>query len=163
MFQKNIGLAGGMAPVRQYLPELLELVQRRDRPRPGLRPTLPLDEVAEGYRAMDERARHQGPPRAVSVRGSARLAVLGPLLRYVDATLRHGLGGDRATPAEVAVEAGDRHRPAPATFAVHGHHYALVEVTGLEPGTPTPYRVRRRRRAGLAAGRPRRSPSSRRR
>ena len=26
MFQKNVGLAGGMAPVRRYLPELLELV-----------------------------------------------------------------------------------------------------------------------------------------
>ena len=56
MFAKNVGLAGGMAPVRRYLPELLDLVaQRPDRPGPGLRPTLPLDEVAEGYRAMDER------------------------------------------------------------------------------------------------------------
>ena len=31
MFQKNIGLAGGMAPVRRYLPELLELRARRAR------------------------------------------------------------------------------------------------------------------------------------
>ena len=28
------------------------------------------------------------------------------------------------------------------TFAVHGHHYALVEVVGLEPGSVTPYDVR---------------------
>ncbi|TDE08645.1 alkaline phosphatase family protein [Jiangella asiatica] len=27
------------------------------------------------------------------------------------------------------------------TFTVHGHHYALVEVGGLEPGTSTPYTV----------------------
>ncbi len=56
MFGKNIGLAGGMAPVRQYLPELLKLVQEGTI-NPGLvfDLTLPLAEVAEGYRAMDER------------------------------------------------------------------------------------------------------------
>ena len=56
MFQKNIGLAGGMAPVRRYLPELLELVLD-GKINPGLvfDTTLPLDKVAEGYRAMDER------------------------------------------------------------------------------------------------------------
>jgi threonine dehydrogenase-like Zn-dependent dehydrogenase len=56
MFQKNIGLAGGMAPVRQYLPELLKLVLDGAID-PGLvfDTTLPLNQVAEGYRAMDER------------------------------------------------------------------------------------------------------------
>ena len=56
MFQKNVGLAGGMAPVRHYLPELLDLTLRGAID-PGLvfDLTLPLDEVAEGYRAMDER------------------------------------------------------------------------------------------------------------
>ena len=56
MFQKNIGLAGGMAPVRQYLPELLKLVQDGAID-PGLvfDRTLPLEQVAEGYRAMDQR------------------------------------------------------------------------------------------------------------
>jgi threonine dehydrogenase-like Zn-dependent dehydrogenase len=56
MFQKNIGLAGGMAPVRKYLPELLQLVLDGTID-PGLvfDRTLPLAEVAEGYRAMDER------------------------------------------------------------------------------------------------------------
>jgi threonine dehydrogenase-like Zn-dependent dehydrogenase len=56
MFQKNIGLAGGMAPVRKYLPELLELVQE-GAINPGLvfDRTLGLSQVAEGYRAMDER------------------------------------------------------------------------------------------------------------
>jgi threonine dehydrogenase-like Zn-dependent dehydrogenase len=56
MFQRNVGLAGGMAPVRAYLPELLDLVTS-GAINPGLvfDLTLPLDEVAEGYRAMDER------------------------------------------------------------------------------------------------------------
>jgi threonine dehydrogenase-like Zn-dependent dehydrogenase len=56
MFTQNIGLAGGMAPTRKYIPELLERVLAG-----GIDPgivfdlTVPLDEVAEGYRAMDER------------------------------------------------------------------------------------------------------------
>lgn len=56
MFQKNVGLAGGVAPVRRYLPELLDLVVSGTI-EPGLvfDLTLPLDQVAEGYRAMDER------------------------------------------------------------------------------------------------------------
>ncbi len=56
MFGKNIGLAGGMAPVRTYLPDLLERVLD-GRIDPGLvfDLTLPLDDVAEAYRAMDER------------------------------------------------------------------------------------------------------------
>ena len=56
MFQKNVGLLGGMAPVRRYLPELLELVTSgRIDPGRVFDATLPLDQVAEGYRAMDER------------------------------------------------------------------------------------------------------------
>ena len=56
MFRHNVGLVGGMAPVRTYLPDLLErtLTGAID---PGVvfDMTLPLDDVAEGYRAMDER------------------------------------------------------------------------------------------------------------
>jgi len=56
MFSKNIGLAGGMAPVRTYLPNLLDRVLRgRIDPGKVFDLTLPLEEVAEGYRAMDER------------------------------------------------------------------------------------------------------------
>jgi threonine dehydrogenase-like Zn-dependent dehydrogenase len=56
MFSQNVGLAGGMAPVRAYLPLLLDLVLDGTI-EPGLvfDATLPLDEVAEGYRMMDER------------------------------------------------------------------------------------------------------------
>ncbi len=56
MFTQNIGLHGGMAPTRKYLPELLQRVLAG-----GIDPgrvfdlTVPLDDVAEGYRAMDER------------------------------------------------------------------------------------------------------------
>lgn len=56
MFAKNVGLAGGVAPVRRYLPELLDLVTS-GAVNPGLvfDTVLPLAEVAEGYRAMDQR------------------------------------------------------------------------------------------------------------
>jgi threonine dehydrogenase-like Zn-dependent dehydrogenase len=56
MFEKNVGLAGGLAPVRRYLPELLALVlDGRIDPGRVFDRTLPLASVANGYRAMDER------------------------------------------------------------------------------------------------------------
>ncbi|MGB0101209.1 MAG: zinc-dependent alcohol dehydrogenase family protein [Nocardioides sp.] len=56
MFRKNVGLAGGMAPTRRYLPELLDLVLAGTiEPGAVFDLTLPLDRVAEGYTAMDER------------------------------------------------------------------------------------------------------------
>jgi threonine dehydrogenase-like Zn-dependent dehydrogenase len=56
MFAKNTGLAGGVAPVRRYLPELLGLVTS-GAVNPGLvfDAVLPLSEVAAGYKAMDAR------------------------------------------------------------------------------------------------------------
>ncbi|MFC5729951.1 MULTISPECIES: zinc-dependent alcohol dehydrogenase family protein [Nocardioides] len=56
LFEKNVGVRGGMAPVRRYLPELLELVVAgRIDPGRVFDLTLPLEEAPEGYRAMDER------------------------------------------------------------------------------------------------------------
>jgi threonine dehydrogenase-like Zn-dependent dehydrogenase len=56
MFWKNVGLRGGPAPVRAYLPDLLQRVwDRRIDPGKVFDLTLPLEEVAEGYAAMDER------------------------------------------------------------------------------------------------------------
>ena len=56
MFQKNVGLAGGMAPTRRYMPELLALVlDSTIEPGRVFDSTVGLDDVAEGYRAMDER------------------------------------------------------------------------------------------------------------
>jgi threonine dehydrogenase-like Zn-dependent dehydrogenase len=56
MFRKNVGLAGGMAPVRRYVDELLPLVlSGRIEPGRVFDRTLPLASVAQGYREMDER------------------------------------------------------------------------------------------------------------
>jgi threonine dehydrogenase-like Zn-dependent dehydrogenase len=56
LFEKNVGIRGGMAPVRRYLPELLDLVvEGRIDPGRVFDLTLPLEESPEGYRAMDER------------------------------------------------------------------------------------------------------------
>jgi threonine dehydrogenase-like Zn-dependent dehydrogenase len=56
MFGRNVGVAGGMAPVRKYLPELLDLTLAGELDAgPVFDLALPLAEVAEGYRAMDER------------------------------------------------------------------------------------------------------------
>src|SRR5207249_11854258 len=56
LFYAHVHLHGGPAPVRRYLPELIDLVrERRINPGKVFDLTLPLDQVAEGYRAMDER------------------------------------------------------------------------------------------------------------
>jgi hypothetical protein len=65
--------------------------------------------------------------------------VLGPLLRHVDDTTAT-VWVETSTATEVSVVAGER-RAVARTFGVHGHHYALVELTGLEPGSRTPYAV----------------------
>lgn len=56
MFSRNVGVAGGVAPVRQYLPALRDDVLAGTI-NPGLvfDLELPLAQVAEGYAAMDER------------------------------------------------------------------------------------------------------------
>lgn len=61
--------------------------------------------------------------------------LLGPLLRHVDSRSAT-VWVETDAPCTVAV-AGARTR----TFTAGGHHYALVVVTGLEPGTSTPYEV----------------------
>ncbi|GLW64874.1 metallophosphatase [Actinomadura rubrobrunea] len=67
--------------------------------------------------------------------------VLGPLLRHVEErTATVWVETDR--PCEVRVVAGGHGVDASAqTFTVHGHHYALVDVDGLEPGSEVPYEV----------------------
>ena len=66
--------------------------------------------------------------------------LIGPLLRRV--------AGDRATiwvettePAFVRVEADGGGSGSAPTFTAYGHHYALVVVEGLTPGSSSPYRV----------------------
>ena len=56
LFFAHVHLHGGPAPVRRYLPRLIELVlDKKIDPGKVFDLTLPLDRVAEGYRAMDER------------------------------------------------------------------------------------------------------------
>jgi threonine dehydrogenase-like Zn-dependent dehydrogenase len=56
LFFSHVHLHGGPAPVRRYLPQLIDLVlNRKIDPGKVFDLTLPLDRVAEGYRAMDER------------------------------------------------------------------------------------------------------------
>ncbi|MCA1848395.1 MAG: fibronectin type III domain-containing protein, partial [Actinobacteria bacterium] len=65
--------------------------------------------------------------------------VLGPLLRYAgarDATV--WVETDAPCEVEVLVE-GSSHRS--HTFEVEGHHYTLVRITGLKPGSSHEYAV----------------------
>lgn len=56
LFYSHVRLQGGPAPVRRYLPHLIDLVwNRKIDPGKVFDLSLPLDRVAEGYRAMDER------------------------------------------------------------------------------------------------------------
>jgi len=56
LFFSHVHLHGGPAPVRRYLPEMIKLVfNRKINPGRVFDLRLPLDQVAEGYRAMDER------------------------------------------------------------------------------------------------------------
>jgi threonine dehydrogenase-like Zn-dependent dehydrogenase len=56
LFFAHVHLHGGPAPVRRYLPDLIDLVLNRQiNPGKVFDLTLPLDQVAEGYKAMDER------------------------------------------------------------------------------------------------------------
>ncbi len=56
LFFSHVHLHGGPAPVRRYLPDLIKLVwDRKIDPGRVFDLRLPLDQAAEGYRAMDER------------------------------------------------------------------------------------------------------------
>jgi threonine dehydrogenase-like Zn-dependent dehydrogenase len=56
LFFAHVHLHGGPAPVRRFLPELIDLVwDGKINPGKVFDLTLPLDRVAEGYRAMDSR------------------------------------------------------------------------------------------------------------
>ena len=56
LFFREVHLHGGPAPVRRFLPELIRLIcERAIDPGKVFDLTLPLDQAADGYRAMDER------------------------------------------------------------------------------------------------------------
>jgi len=56
MFGRNLRLGGGVAPVRQYLPALCDLVLAGEiHPGRVFDLTVPLEEISEAYAAMDQR------------------------------------------------------------------------------------------------------------
>ena len=56
LFLKNVNLRGALAPARAYIPRLLASLEAgRINPLPVLDARMPLDEIAQGYEAMDER------------------------------------------------------------------------------------------------------------
>ncbi|SCF21703.1 zinc-dependent alcohol dehydrogenase family protein [Micromonospora mirobrigensis] len=56
MFGRNVAVGGGVAPARAYIPELLaDVLDGTIDPSPVFDRVVGLDEVPEGYRAMDER------------------------------------------------------------------------------------------------------------
>jgi threonine dehydrogenase-like Zn-dependent dehydrogenase len=55
-FLRNLTIRGGVAPVRRYLPEMFDLLERgRIDPSPVITQDLRLDDGAEGYAMMAER------------------------------------------------------------------------------------------------------------
>ncbi|MFD7321056.1 alkaline phosphatase D family protein [Streptomyces sp. NPDC059875] len=69
---------------------------------------------------------------------------IGPLLRYVD-----GVTGDSATiwieadrPCTAEARCASGGGGSTRTFQIAGHHYAVIPVTGLTPGTTTEYEIR---------------------
>ena len=73
-----------------------------------------------------------GPVRLLFMAG----LLLGPLLRYVD-EVQATIWVETDAPCEVEV-LGRRQR----TFCISGHHYGLVFIEDLEPGSCSPYEVR---------------------
>ncbi|MCL7429696.1 alkaline phosphatase D family protein [Streptomyces sp. YS415] len=65
---------------------------------------------------------------------------LGPLLRHADGSSAT-VWVETSRPCTAEVRGADGARGASRTFQIAGHHYALVEVTGLAPGTTQSYEV----------------------
>ncbi|MFB6672357.1 alkaline phosphatase D family protein [Streptomyces sp. NPDC056390] len=65
---------------------------------------------------------------------------LGPLLRYVDESSAT-VWVEASRPCTVEVRCADGSSGRARTFQICGHHYALVPVTGLTPGSATAYEV----------------------
>src|SRR5690348_17103241 len=66
--------------------------------------------------------------------------LIGPVLRRVVGTSAT-VWVETTDAATVRVEVEGGGSGSATTFSAYGHHYALVVVTGLAPGTSSPYRV----------------------
>jgi threonine dehydrogenase-like Zn-dependent dehydrogenase len=68
MFYRNIGMHGGSAPVRTYIPELMEdVLAGRIDPGRVLDFETDLDGIAEAYAAMDQRRTIKSLVRVASI------------------------------------------------------------------------------------------------
>ncbi|MFD3310699.1 alkaline phosphatase D family protein [Streptomyces sp. NPDC058694] len=65
---------------------------------------------------------------------------LGPLLRYVDGSAAT-IWVEASRPCTAEVRCPDGAGGKTRTFQIAGHHYALIPVTGLTPGTTSTYEV----------------------
>ncbi|WP_395571599.1 alkaline phosphatase D family protein [Streptomyces sp. BK79] len=65
---------------------------------------------------------------------------LGPLLRYTDGSCAT-VWVETSRPCTAEVRCADGAEGTTRTFQIAGHHYALVPVSGLTPGTATEYEV----------------------
>ncbi len=65
--------------------------------------------------------------------------VIGPLQRFADESTVT-VWVEVVRPGTVTVRAGE-HEGSAHTFTAHDHHYAVVDVTGLPPGSHLPYEV----------------------
>ncbi|MFJ4683038.1 alkaline phosphatase D family protein [Streptomyces sp. NPDC088789] len=65
---------------------------------------------------------------------------LGPLLRHADGTSAT-VWVESSRPCTAEVRCADGSSGTSRTFQIAGHHYALIPVTGLPPGTETAYEV----------------------
>jgi threonine dehydrogenase-like Zn-dependent dehydrogenase len=87
LFRTHVGLRGGPAPVRRFLPDLIDRVlDGKTKPGKVFDRTLPLEQVDDGYRAMDQREaikvlltpctrRGRDAPRGHRASGCVHLAV----------------------------------------------------------------------------------------
>ncbi|KOU41512.1 alkaline phosphatase D family protein [Streptomyces sp. WM6378] len=66
---------------------------------------------------------------------------LGPLLRYVDQRGAATVWVEADRPCTARVRCADGTEGSSRTFQIAGHHYALVPLAGLTPGTATAYEV----------------------
>ena len=56
IFMSHVHIHGGPAPVRRFLPQLVDLIwNRKINPGKVFDLELPIDQAAEGYQAMDQR------------------------------------------------------------------------------------------------------------
>src|SRR5216683_7626274 len=73
LFYSHVGLRGGPAPVRRFLPDLIDLIWKQEiDPGKVFDLVLPLEQVADGYKAMDERRAIKTLLRPETFPGTAR-------------------------------------------------------------------------------------------